>query len=279
MAKETGDQRSDAGARSVPTAGRSPRDRADLAALLARSGFVSAEEEAAELIDAAAGDASRLEAMVVRRLTGEPLAWITGRTTFCDLAVSVHHGVYVPRWQSQELALRAAARLPEAGMGVDLCTGSGAIAMVMTAARPAARVLASDLDHRAVACARANGVEAFAGDLFASLPLPPGGALDVVVGVVPYVPTSDLPLLQRDTFTFETELAYDGGDDGTRILRRAITESAERLRAGGALLLELGGDQADLLRPLFTDLGFADLDVLIDEDGDVRGIEATRRRA
>jgi release factor glutamine methyltransferase len=97
--------------------------------------------------------------------------------------------------------------------------------------------------------------------------------VDVVAGVVPYVPTGELSLLQRDTFTFETPLAYDGGPDGCAILRRAIAGAVAVLRPGGALLLELGGDQASLLAPDLA--AFDDVRVLRDEDGDVRGVEAT----
>jgi release factor glutamine methyltransferase len=190
----------------------------------------------------------------------------------------VHPGVYVPRPQSELLAERALERLPGHGAAVDLCTGAGAIARVLSQHRPAARVLATDLDPASVACARANGVDALAGDLFAPLPAGLLGALDVVVGVVPYVPTPELPLLQRDTFTFEGTLAYDGGPDGTAILRRAVQGAALALRPGGALLLELGGDEADVLAGELDRLGFCDRVVLVDEDGDPRGIEATLRK-
>src|SRR4051794_7064579 len=160
--------------------------------------------------------------MLARRLSGEPLAWITGTAEFCGRWLRVDPGVYVPRWQSEPLARRAVERLPADGIAIDLGTGSGAIAAILGASRPGARVLASDIDPRAVANARANGVEAYEGDLFAPLPSGLEGRVDVVVGVVPYVPTPGLPLLQRDTFTFETPLAYDGGPDGTDVLRRAL---------------------------------------------------------
>ena len=92
---------------------------------------------------------------------------------------------------------------------------------------------------------------------------------------MPYVPTAELPLLQRDTFTFESPLSYDGGPDGTGILRLVMQGSPRFLRPGGALLLELGGDQADVLGNDLARLGYADVRVLIDEDGDARGVEAT----
>jgi len=248
---------------------------ADLAERLSRAGFIAAEDEANELIARAAGDVHRLDSLVARRLTGEPLAWVTGKTSFCGIEIRVDHGVYVPRWQSEPLARRAVERLPATGVAIDLGTGSGAIARTLTTNRPGARVVASDVDERAVACAAANGVEVYRGDLFAPLPTGLEGQVDVVVGVVPYVPTPELPLLQRDTFTFESTLSYDGGPDGTDILRRLLRESPRFLRRGGGLLLELGGAQADALRDDLARLGYQDVSVLADEDGDVRGIEAT----
>jgi release factor glutamine methyltransferase len=227
------------------------------------------------LLAFAAGDPALLEAFVRRRLTGEPLAWITGTVAFCDVTVHVDPDVYVPRWLSEPLARRAVERLPAGGTAIDLCTGSGAIAAVLRAHRPHARVVASDIDTRAVACAARNGVDVYLGDLFSPLPADLAGQVDVVVSVVPYVPMRELPLLQRDTFTFERPLSYDGGTDGTDILRRVIHEGPRFLRHGGALLLELGGDQAGLLSDELARLGYSEPAVLTDEDGDVRGIEAT----
>jgi release factor glutamine methyltransferase len=250
-------------------------DHASLSALLASQGFIAAGEESQELLAHAAGDDQLLESAVRRRLTGEPLAWITGRVSFCGIEMRVDPGVYVPRWLSEPLARRAVDRLPEDGTAIDLCTGSGAIASVLSAHRPRAHVAASDVDARAVTCAAANGVEAYCGDLFAPLPRELVGRVDVVVGVVPYVPTAELPLLQRDTFTFETPLSYDGGVNGTDILRRVLRDAPRFLRPGGALLLELGGDQARVLTDELVRLGYVDRSILIDQDGDVRGIEAT----
>jgi release factor glutamine methyltransferase len=255
-----------------------PTDHAALAALLSAAGFVAAEEEAEELLARAAGDAEFLDSLVQRRLTGEPLAWITGKVEFCGLEIRVEPGVYVPRWQSELLARRAVERLPANGTAIDLCTGAGAIARTLAANRPGAHVVASDVDERAVACARANGVESYQGDLFAPLPRALEGSVDIVVGVVPYVPTPDLPLLQRDTLTFESTLSYDGGPDGTDILRRVLTDSPRFLTPGGVVLLELGADQPDALASELDQLSYADVTVLYDEDGDVRGIEATWAR-
>ncbi len=252
-----------------------PNDLEALAALFSDAGFVAAVEEADELLARAAGDRELLDALVGRRLTGEPLAWITGSASFCGLEIRVDPGVYVPRRQSEPLARRAVERLPANGAAIDLCTGTGAIAKTLITHHPGARVVACDVDEHAVACATANGVEVYLGDLFAPLPGTLEGRVDVVAGVVPYVPAAALPLLQRDTFVFESPLSYDGGRDGTEILRRVLTDSPRFLRRGGALLLELGGEQADALGDYLARLGYVDVSVLGQDDGDVRGIEAT----
>jgi release factor glutamine methyltransferase len=251
----------------------------DLADRLAAAGFVSAREEAQQLRRAAGGDDRLLAELAGRRLAGEPLAWIVGSADFGGLRVRVEPGVYVPRPHTEALALRAAELLPARGTAVDVCTGSGAVAAVLAGRRPGATVLATDVDPGALACARANGVDARAGDLFAPLPAALRGRVDVVTAVVPYVPTAELRSLQRDTFAFESPLAYDGGPDGTAVLRRALAGAACVLRPGGTALLELGGDQADLLADDVHRLGFTVASLLADEDGDVRAIEATLTRA
>ena len=97
---------------------------------------------------------------------------------------------------------------------------------------------------------------------------------DVIVAVVPYVPTSEMALLPHGSLTHGSTLSYDGGPDGADILRRVVARAPAHLRAGGALLLEVGGDQDRLLADDLRRFGFADPDLLFDEDGDLRGIEA-----
>lgn len=240
-------------------------DRANLVSQLEDAGFVAAHEDAADLLAAAVGDPKRLDALVKRRLSGEPIAWIVGHTTFCDIDIRIDTGVYVPRWQTEPLVRRAIGRLPAHGVAVDLCTGSGAVACVLAKARPHARVVATDIDNASVLCAKASGVEAYTGDLFSPLPRALVGQVDVIIGSVPYVPTAALPLLQRDTFTFESTRAYDGGPDGLNTLRRVVAESPMFLRPGGYLLLELGGNQADLLAPDLAASGFDGPTVLRDD--------------
>ncbi len=260
----------DAGSAPVNT----PALKASLSETLAGAGFVAAEEEAEELLGASGNDALTLAALVARRLAGEPLAWVTGSSSFVGLEVPVLPGVYVPRWQSSELALRAVARLPEAGAAADVCTGSGAIALALRQARPSARIVATDTDPTAVDNARANGIDVYQGDLCSPLPNDLRGQLDVVVAVVPYVPTDALTLLPRDTLSFEDVAHYDGGPDGMVLLERLSREAPVYLRRGGRLLLELGGDQAERLAPVLERLGYRSLDSWSDGEGDIRGLEA-----
>jgi release factor glutamine methyltransferase len=248
----------------------------EVAAALRAAGCLAAEEEAAELVSAAGGDGVRLDALVARRRAGEPLAWLTGSVRFCGVTVHVRSGVYVPRWQTEPLAAEAAERLPVDGRAVDLCTGAGAVALVLARRRPRARVLATELQPTAVECARANGVEVVAGDMAGPVPRSWRGAVDVVTAVVPYVPTGELALLPRDVITYEPRLALDGGPDGTDQLRRAARAAEPLLQPGGSLLLELGGDQADTLRPLLEELGYQDAEVRVDADGDVRAVVCHR---
>jgi len=249
-------------------------DHAAISATLSRAGCLASDEEATELIAAAAGDPDRLAAFVERRVSGEPTAWIVGRVRFCGLEVRVDPGVYVPRWQSEPLAERAATLLPEDGVAIDVGTGSGALAVVLRAHRPGARVIGTDTDPAAVACARANGVEAHLGDLLDPVPNALLDRVDVVTGVVPYVPTNQLHLLARDVLAFEPRAALDGGPDGMRHLARVAEAAPAWLRPGGALLLELGGDQGDELGRRCRQLGFVDISIVWDEDGDVRALVA-----
>jgi release factor glutamine methyltransferase len=234
---------------------------------LAAAGCVSPTGEAEVLVEAAGASAAELERMLARRVLGEPLAWIAGWAPFCGLRIRVSPGVFVPRPHSEALALRARELLPEHGTVVDVCTGSGAIAAFLAAARPNATVIATDVDPVAVACAVSNGVDARVADLFGAVADGCRGGVDVVTGVVPYVPTEELHLLPRDVLANEPVRALDGGMGGTAILERVVAAAAWWLRPGGSVLLEIGGDQRRALLAMAEDAGLAGTSVHQDEDG------------
>ena len=257
------------------SAGNPLRDR------LRAAGCIAPEDEARELTDAADGDVP--EEWIARRERGEPLAWITGLTHFCRLTLRIRPGVYVPRPQTEDLARRAEALLPAHGCALDLCTGCGAIAAHLRAVVPTATVIAVDRDPRAVECARGNGVDAREGDVEdASVDWiagddsdPHQAAFDLVTAVPPYVPTGELRTLAADVRRWEPRAAIDGGPDGLDTARRIVATAARVLRPGGWLVIELGGEQDELLAPDLDAHGFDAVEPWYDADGDLRGLAAS----
>ncbi|WP_114559591.1 putative protein N(5)-glutamine methyltransferase [Desertihabitans aurantiacus] len=221
---------------------------ADLDTLVQRlraAGCVFAEEEADVLL-ASAGDGAELERMVAARVTGVPLEHVVGWASFAGVRVPVRPGVFVPRRRTEHLLAVAVGLTRPGELVVDLCCGSGAIALALHAAVPDLRLHASDLQPEAVACASDTlaGIAAVhAGDLFDALPAELRGRVDVVVANVPYVPTAAVPLLPRDAREHVAPMTVDGGADGLAVLRRVAAEARNWLAPGGRLLSEVAEDQ------------------------------------
>ncbi len=248
----------------------------DLTARLRAAGCVFAEDEAALLAERA-DDAAHLEALVARRVAGEPLEHVLGYVDFHGLRVAVDPGVFVPRQRTTllvdevvALARRAGrpARLPDGGPGsgpggrpedgsdgrtvvVDLCCGAGALGLataVSLGGDETVALHASDMDPAAVACAARNvaavGGTAYEGDLFDPLPAGLRGRVDLLLANVPYVPSGEIPLLPREARDHEAHVALDGGGDGLDVLRRVAAEAPAWLAPGGHLLTESGERQA-----------------------------------
>ena len=238
---------------------------------LQAAGCVAAEEEAQELLSAAP-DPEVLEAWLLRREQGEPLAWITGGVAFAGRWLKVASPVYVPRAQTEELARRAATRLPDHGRALDLCTGAGPVAAHLQAEVPTAWIVGVELERNAARCAAGNGVRVVVGDL----DNPVGGShpFDVVTAVPPYVPTGQLRFLPADVQRFEPRAALDGGPDGLEVARRIVLAAGRLLRPGGWLLVELGGEQDQALAAPLAASAFGEVELWYDEDGELRGLAA-----
>jgi release factor glutamine methyltransferase len=237
------------------------------------AGCVAAAEEAATFLTAAP-DEPTLEAWLCRREQGEPLAWITSTVMFCGQSLYVAPGLYVPRFQTEDLARYAAAVLIDNGRAVDLCTGVGAVAAYLVTQFPTATVIGVDIDAQAVACARRNGITAMVADL--SQPLR-GNSFDLVTAVAPYVPTGGLRLLPGDVQRYEPRCAVDGGPDGLDVVGRVIAAGKRLLRPGGWLVIEVGGTQDEALIPILTATGFDLIRPWWDDDGDLRRIASQTR--
>jgi release factor glutamine methyltransferase len=212
---------------------------------------VFAEDEAALLCSAAAG--AELEEMVGRRVDGEPLEQVLGWVDFCGTRVALDPGVFVPRRRT-ELLVREAARRTRAGnVVVDLCCGSGAVAVALAARVPGVRLFAVDVDPVAVACARRNvpGI-VLCGDLYDPLPQGLRRSVDVLVVNAPYVPTDEIAMMPAEARLHEPRAALDGGADGVEVHRRVAAAAAEWLHPGGWLLVETSERQADLTARAFS---------------------------
>ncbi|MDR6611353.1 putative protein N(5)-glutamine methyltransferase [Leifsonia sp. 1010] len=233
-----------------------------IVARLRAAGCVFAEDEARLLIEAA-GSPAELDALVSRRVAGEPLEPLLGWVEFGGLRLHVAPGAFVPRRRTELLAGRAAdlaaatVAVSGAAVVVDLCCGVGAIGAVVADRAPAAEVYAADLDPVAVACARRNVApdRVFEGDLFAALPSELRGRVDVLAVNAPYVPTEAIALMPPEARDHEPGMALDGGADGLDIHRRIAAEAADWLAPGGTLLIEAGEKQAAVSAALFAAAG------------------------
>ncbi|EDY42652.2 putative protein N(5)-glutamine methyltransferase [Streptomyces sp. SPB074] len=236
---------------------------ADVAALAARlraAGCVFAEEEAELLL--AAGRDGELDALVERRVAGEPLEYVVGHAVFRGLRIEVGPGVFVPRGRSEFLVARAldGVRARGAVTLLDLCCGSGALGLALrTALGPRATLHAADLDPGALRWARRNlapvGAHVYEGDLYAPLPPALRGRVDVLTANVPYVPSEEVRLLPAEARAHEPLLALDGGADGLDLVRRVAREATAWLAPNGRLLIESGDRQAPEVAAIFTTAG------------------------
>ena len=255
------------------------RERKRAVSALVDGGFVAPEAEADALLAASREGVGSIDALVARRLEGEPLAVDHG---LGDLLRDPGPG----RSRACSCRVRTPKRSPGGrssccrrdGIAVDLCTGSGAVAAVLGSAHPRAMVVGTDIDPVAVACARRNGIRAFEGDLDGPLPPELRGRVDLLTAVVPYVPTEELPFLPRDVLRATSPVTRSTAGRGAR----RSSCAPPRWRLGGSvpaapLLLELGGDQASEMTATMRDLGFTDIRVHADEDGQDRAIEGRLR--
>jgi release factor glutamine methyltransferase len=229
---------------------------------LRAAGCVFAEEEAALLAKSAEGE--ELEALVVRRLGGEPLEHLVGFVDFCGRRFALEPGVFVPR-QRSALLVDEAVRLG-GSVVLDLCCGCGALGLVV-AERLGATLHAVDLDPAAVRCARRNGVDALTGDLFDPLPASLRGTVDLLLLNAPYVPTSAVAEMPAEARDHEPLLALDGGSDGMDVQRRVLASATDWLAPTGHLLTETSTVQADRLAAAAASYGLEPRIVRDDELG------------
>jgi release factor glutamine methyltransferase len=208
-------------------------------------------------------EAQRLDALVARRLDGEPIAYIVGKREFFGLHFNVGPAVLIPRPDTELIVELALERLPQGHARLlDMGTGSGAIAVAVAHTRPDADVSALDVSPDALAVAQANAAANGARVRFLHSSwfdaLAAGETFDVIASNPPYIAAGDAHLAQGD-LRFEPVGALTDHADGLSALRIIIEGSPRHLMAGGWLLLEHGYDQAAAVRTLLADGGFSDV--------------------
>ncbi|HEY3317450.1 MAG TPA: peptide chain release factor N(5)-glutamine methyltransferase [Coriobacteriia bacterium] len=192
---------------------------------------------------------ARFREGIERRAAGEPLQYVTGEMPFRHLVLRVRPGVFIPRPETEVLVDVALAALPAGHetIAIDLCTGSGAVAVSLALENPWAVVYASDLNPLAVETTWDNAARAgvggrvnvFEGDLFSPLPEELKGRVPLIAANPPYIPSADIPTLPAEVLGFEPRLALDGGHDGLETARHIVAEAPEWLAPGGMLAMEL----------------------------------------
>ena len=234
----------------------------DRAGIYARRGPVPADR------------AAWLDEAIRRRGEGVPLQHLTGQTTFLGLSLVVRPGVFVPRPETEVVALAAIDVIPRrpGAIVVDVGTGAGAIALAVKAARPAAEVWATDVSEAATTLARENAtrlgldVRVAMGDVLEPVPASLRGGIDLLVSNPPYLRAEDHPSLPPEVRADP----YQALVGGTQLHRRLAQEAPRWLRPGGWLVLEIGDDQADGVASLLAAAGLTDVTVGADLTGRAR---------
>jgi len=230
----------------------------------------------------------RLERLIAQRLKGIPLAYLTGRQRFMGLEMLTDKAAQIPRKETELLgqgALKVLNRLVverNEPLVVDVCTGSGNLALALAFFEPKARIFAADLSNEALALARRNAmhlgmedrVEFRQGDLLAPFDDPDfQGKVDLLVCNPPYISSRRVDTLPEEIIGFEPRLAFDGGPFGIRILERLVREAPRLLRKGGCLGFEVGvGQGSSVLKRIDKSRIYSRVRSIKDAAGEIRAI-------
>jgi release factor glutamine methyltransferase len=212
---------------------------------------------------------SAFRELIKRRRRGEPIAYLRGEREFYGHRFRVDARVLVPRPDTEtlvEVALNRTRARSLYGRALDLCTGSGCVAIAFARERPTWKVSGVDLSAAALSLARENSVRLGAAfstrwlvsDAFSALN--PNERFELVTANAPYIPRADIEGLDADVRDFEPRLALDGGADGLDLIRRLVLEAPAYLAPGGVLALEVGHDQAARVEQLLQKAGFLEIE-------------------
>lgn len=227
---------------------------------------------------------ARFRNLVRRRVGREPVAYIVGKREFWSLSFRTVPGVLVPRPETEvlvEVVLDEIRRAQHPRV-LELGTGSGAVAVSILHENPDACVVATDISGLALQTAASNARDLHLRDrlnlvgsnLFDAVAAKK--EFDVVCSNPPYIPTGTISHLDPEVRDFEPSSALDGGADGLDIIRRIVAQAGSYLKESGALVMEVGDDQAASVRRLLAAAGFAEIGTYRDLAGMERVVKGSR---
>lgn len=218
----------------------------------------------------------KINALLQRRLNGEPLAYLTGEWEFYGLPIKVTPDVLIPRMDTEVLVETAVNSLVGRKMDariLDLCSGSGCIGCAISHELPAARLVMVDISDRALEISkqnlrlnRQNRTICLKADALDKPPMSIG-TFDLIVSNPPYVPSFEILTLDSSVRDFEPLGALDGGEDGLMFYRAIVRNWKTVLRPNGQLMFEIGENQADAVSDLMRTAGFRDIATVQDTAG------------
>ena len=218
--------------------------------------------------------------LLLRREKREPVAYILGKWEFMGLSFNVSKDVLIPE-QDTEVLVEEALRYCEDKMRIlDLCTGSGCIALSLLNYPNDTKAVCTDISEAALSVAKENAdklglsdrVTFIETDLFPDKTI---GKFDVIVSNPPYIATEVIKTLAPEVKDYEPNLALDGSKDGLEFYRRIVNGAGEYLFSSGYLIMEIGYDQAEAVKALLTENGkYHDIEVIKDYAGNDRVVRA-----
>ena len=229
-----------------------------------------------------------VEEMIERRLGGEPVAYIVGEWEFYGIPLAINEAVLIPRVDTEVLAGEAIKIMKQLGGKarlLDMCAGSGAIGLAVSANVPDCRIVLADKSERAIALCRANmlrnrlsrNVTAIIAD---AREAPPAllGTFDAIISNPPYIPTGELQNLDHSVRDYEPMLALDGGPDGLDFFRAIAGNWPALLKQGGYMAFECGEGQSLDVIEIMENNGFTDITTQLDTLGIQRVVIGTQCR-
>lgn len=216
------------------------------------------------------GAIAAFESLAMRRLQGEPVAYLIGCKEFYGLDFEVNPGVLIPRPETELMVDHLLDRVERdaAFRVLDLGTGSGALAVTCAAMFPHCRVTAADISEKALATARCNARKHGVSDrvAFVRADLVQGidvGEIDIILANLPYVPEDSRQAMSREVLRHEPRLALFAGHDGLDVYRRLASGLRGRVREGSMLLCEIDHSQGAAMMELFAPMA---MDVSVKKD-------------